>query len=197
MLRLAATTDPAWAPRALAALDDVLTDHAHCEKRAASTAIALIFRYPDHPSLAIPLSRLAREELAHFEEVVLVLRRRGRDYRRIRPAAYAGRLSKVIRNSEPHRALDSLIVCAFIEARSCERMTLFAEALEAAGGEDELVRLYRGLLAAEARHHEEYLEMARELRLVPDAELRERIAEIAGFEADVIRTLEPEPRLHG
>ena len=197
MLHLASATPPDWSARAVREIDEILVDHAHCEKRAASTAIGLLFRYPEHPSLAIPLSRLAREELAHFEEVVEVLERRGLTFRRVPPAAYAGRLVKVVRGAEPGRAIDTLICCALIEARSCERMRLLAEGLEAAGGEEELARLYRGLLAAEARHHDTYLDLARGLGLATEDELRTRLREIAAHEAHVVSTADPEPRLHG
>lgn len=174
-------------------MDDVLLDHAHCEKRAASNAINLIFRYPDKASLAIPLSRLAREELAHFEEVVEILARRGTPYRRIQPTPYAARLTAAIRGEEPGRLIDTLLCCSLIEARSCERMRLLAEHLT----DPELVRLYRGLLAAEARHHEIFVDLARELGLVSEDDLRARLDELARHEAEVIATTAPEPRLHG
>jgi tRNA-(ms[2]io[6]A)-hydroxylase len=193
MLHLAYATPPGWADRVLPHLDEVLIDHAHCEKRAASTAIGLIFRYPEHPSLAIPLSRLAREELSHFEEVIEAMARRGLGFRRIPPAPYAARLTAVVRDDEPRRAVDTLLCCALIEARSCERMQLLAERLDDA----DLAKLYRGLLAAEARHFETYVDLARGLRLVPDDEIRRRLDEIAAHEAEVVRTAPPEPRLHG
>ena len=96
MLHLAQATDPSWTVRALAHIDEILLDHAHCEKKAASTAMSLIFRYPERPALAIPLARLAREELAHFEEVIHVLRARGGEYRRLTPSPYAARLMSAV-----------------------------------------------------------------------------------------------------
>lgn len=191
MLHLAvATTDPTWATRAAAALPVVLLDHAHCEKKAASTAVNLIFRYPDRPQLMMPLSRLAREELAHFEEVLEQLAARGIPFGRQRPSPYAGKLMSCLREKEPARLLDTLLCCAFIEARSCERMKLLAEALT----DPELIKLYKGLLAAEARHHQLYLELA--LTVAPEAEVEARLAEIGAHEGRIIAEGPTEPRLH-
>ncbi|HSJ97887.1 MAG TPA: tRNA isopentenyl-2-thiomethyl-A-37 hydroxylase MiaE, partial [Myxococcota bacterium] len=145
MLRLAAPTDPAWTARALAGLDELLLDHAHLEKKAAGTAVTLLFRYPERRALQEPLARLAREELAHFEQVLAHLDRRGVRFRPQRPAPYAGRLHAAVRPDEPGRLLDTLLVAALIEARSCERLGLLAEALP--GVDAALAALYRGLLA--------------------------------------------------
>lgn len=190
MLRLASDTSPDWAERAAAAVDLILLDHCHLEKKAASTALTLVFRYPEYPKLARPLSELAREELTHFELVLEHLERRGVPYERLRPAPYAGKLMGIVRPHEPHRLLDTLLCCAFIEARSCERMQLFAEVLE----DRSLQELYRGLLASEARHHALYLELAREAfgREAADA----RWPEVAKHEAQVIAEAPFEPRLH-
>lgn len=190
MLSLAAPTGPGWVERALGRLDEILLDHAHCEKKAASTALALLFRYPEHDFLQAPLSRLAREELRHFEEVLRELARRGVAFRRLRPSPYAGRLFEAVRTAEPARLLDTLVCCALIEARSCERFRLLAEAVPEPG----LAALYRGLLAAEARHHGAYLALAR--RVAPEAELRARQAELAAHEAAVLAEAPPWARLH-
>ncbi|MEZ4383937.1 MAG: tRNA-(ms[2]io[6]A)-hydroxylase [Nannocystaceae bacterium] len=195
MLHLASETDPAWTRRALENLDAILLDHAHCEKKAASTALSLIFRYPERPALMLPLSRLAREELAHFEEVVGVLRSRGLEFCRQRPSPYASKLMEIVRKREPLRLLDTLLCCAMIEARSCERMQLLGEALGDAG-EPRLAKLYRGLLASEARHFDSYVDLARGLGLVPEAALRERLAEVAAHEAAVIADAPPVARMH-
>lgn len=196
MLHLAAPTPPDWGDYVLANLGEVLLDHAHCEKKAASTAINLIFRYPDQPALMLPLSRLAREELAHFELVIDHLRRRGLDFERQRPSTYASRLVEIVRKDEPNRLLDMLLCCAMIEARSCERMQHVAAALESARNEPELAQLYRGLLASEARHHAGYVDLARGLGLAETAEFEARLREVAEHEAEVIATAPVEPRLH-
>lgn len=190
MLHLASETGPDWGPRAAAAIDEILLDHAHLEKKAAGTAVNLIFRYPQHAFMMVPLSRLAREELAHFEQVLRILEARGVPFERQRPAPYAGKLMTVVREGEPARLLDTLLCCAVIEARSCERMKLLAESLEQA----ELQDLYRGLLACEARHHGTYLELAK--RIAPEAEVMSRLEVVARHEAGVIAGAPRDPRMH-
>jgi tRNA 2-(methylsulfanyl)-N6-isopentenyladenosine37 hydroxylase len=192
MLTLSAATDPTWADRVLPHLDVVLLDHAHCEKKAASTAVNLIFRYQDRAALMAPLAALAREELAHFEEVLALLERRGVAFQRLDPSPYASELMSVVRDREPKRLLDTLLCCALIEARSCERMGIIAERV----ADEEVARLYRGLLAAEARHHQAYVDLARATGLFPEDEIRARLAEIAAHEAAVIARAPSEPRLH-
>jgi len=190
MLSLAAPTDPAWAEGAAASLDEVLVDHAHCEKKAAGMAVQLLFRYPQHGFLLEPLSRLAREELAHFEEVLRILERRGVVFQRQKPSPYAGRLRREIRTTEPGHLVDTLLCCALIEARSCERFQLLAGAV----ADEELQAFYRGLLAAEARHHRVYVELAWELE--PEPEVRARLAELAAHEATVVAERSDAPRMH-
>jgi tRNA-(ms[2]io[6]A)-hydroxylase len=190
MLSLAAPTDPAWAEGAAHALEEVLVDHAHCEKKAAGMAVQLLFRYPQHGFLLEPLSRLAREELGHFEEVLRCLERRGLAFRRQKPSPYAGRLREAIRTGEPGHLVDTLLCCALIEARSCERFQLLAEAVDDA----ELASFYRGLLAAEARHHRVYVELASELE--SQENVRARLAELAAHEAAIVTEGSPAPRMH-
>jgi tRNA-(ms[2]io[6]A)-hydroxylase len=180
MLRLALDTDPAWGAFAARHLDEVLLDHAHCEKKAASAALTLLFRYPQHAALQAPLSALAREELGHFEAVLATLARRGAAFGRQRPSPYAGKLHAVVRTTEPDRLLDLLLCCAAIEARSCERLTLLRDAVE----EAELRGLYGSLLAAEARHHRLYADLAAEI--FPEPVVRERLREILAHEAQVV-----------
>ena len=190
MLSLATPTDPAWAEEAAHALDEVLVDHAHCEKKAAGMAVQLLFRYPQHGFLLEPLSRLAREELGHFEEVLRCLERRGLAFRRQKPSPYAGRLREEIRTGEPGHLVDTLLCCALIEARSCERFGLLAEAID----DTELASFYRGLLAAEARHHRVYVELASELE--SQGKIRARLAELAAHEAAIVAEGSPAPRMH-
>ncbi len=190
MLNLSTPTDPGWISRALVDLDEVLIDHAHCEKKAASTAVSLLFRYPHRRPLLEPLAALAREELEHFERVLHHLDRRGIDFRRQVPSPYAGELMKAIRPTEPDRAVDTLLCLALIEARSCERMKLLAEALE----ERDLAELYTSLLASEARHHQTYVDLARAVD--PTADVRSRLRELADHEAAVLAASPPMPRMH-
>ena len=190
MLHLASKTDPAWAPRVLGELGELLVDHAHCEKKAAGTAINLLFRYPRQTFLMRPLSRLAREELSHFEEVLGMLAERGLRFCPQKPAPYAGMLREGIRSHEPARLLDTLLCGALIEARSCERFERLSEAAEDEG----LRRFYKGLMAAEARHHGVYLLLAREL--AGEDELAERLGGLAAHEAQVLADSPELPRIH-
>jgi tRNA-(ms[2]io[6]A)-hydroxylase len=190
MLGLAAPSSPAWLARALAHLEEVLVDHAHCEKKAASTAVSLLFRYADRPALLPVLSALAREELGHFEAMLGLLARRGIAYRRLTPSPYAAELLAAVRPEEPERLLDTLLCLSLIEARSCERMRLLADAVDDA----ELAGFYRGLLASEARHHQEYVDLA--TTVAPAATVRARLAELARHEAAVIAAAPPVARMH-
>ena len=190
MLELAAATDPAWAPRALARLDELLVDHAHCEKKAAGTAVQLLFRYPQRASLLAPLSQLAREELMHFEQLLGLLAQRGLAFGRHRPSPYAGKLRERERSREPERLIDTFLCCSLIEARSCERFGLLAEAAT----EPALAVFWARLLEAEARHHGIYLSLARSL--APEAEVMARLRELAIHEAAVLAEARFSAHLH-
>jgi tRNA 2-(methylsulfanyl)-N6-isopentenyladenosine37 hydroxylase len=190
VLRLASETEQGWVAAMVPHLDTLLLDHAHCEKKAASTAVNLIFRYQPLPDLMAPLSALAREELEHFEQVLALLEARGAPFGPLAPSAYASQLYAEVRSPEPERLLDTLLVCALIEARSCERMTLLAEALP----DDPLRAFYRGLLASEARHHATYVDLA--LRRHDKALVFERLGALAQHEAAVLASVPREPRVH-
>lgn len=190
MLGLAAPSSPAWLARALGALDQVLIDHAHCEKKAASTAVSLLFRYPDRATLLPALSALAREELEHFEQMLALLERRGVAYGRLTPSPYATELLAAVRSEEPERLADTLLCLALIEARSCERMKLLADAVD----DPELARFYRNLLASEARHHQRYVELAS--TVLPETVVRDRLRELATHEATVIASAPLLARMH-
>ncbi|BBB29795.1 tRNA-(ms[2]io[6]A)-hydroxylase [Neptunomonas japonica] len=154
---LACETPQCWIDYAIQNQDILLIDHAHCEKKAASTAMTLMFRYVDRPDLLHKMSRLAREELIHFEQVLELLQARGIEYCHMDSSGYAGGMRKNIRNHEPARLIDTLIVGAFIEARSCERFAKIAPYLD-----DVLAKFYRSLLKSEGRHYQDYLWLARE-----------------------------------
>lgn len=202
MLHLAAPSDDDWGRRALTVIDDILLDHAHCEKKAASTALSMIFRFPEYPQLMLPMSALAREELEHFELVVELIRRRGQEFARQEPSSYAARLLTAVRTSPSARLLDTLLCCSLIEARSCERMQLIARALAERGADapehedHELFHLYDSLLASEARHHATYVELARSCVPIDEPSLQGRLAELAEHEAQVLRTADGPPRMH-
>lgn len=171
-------------------LPTLLVDHAHCEKKAASTAINLIFRYQDRTSLMTPLSELAREELEHFEQVLAILQRRGWGFSPLSPSPYAADLYRAVRKPEPERLLDTLLVCALIEARSCERMQHLANQL----ADTELAELYDGLLASEARHHATYVDLA--LPLFGKTTTFDRLEKLAVHEAEVVAKTPAEVRVH-
>jgi tRNA-(ms[2]io[6]A)-hydroxylase len=145
---LAAPTSADWLEQAIARPDLVLIDHAHCERKAAGVALQLMFRYPGDGELGAALSALAREELEHFEQVLVLLQARGIPLRPLPAPAYGSELSKAIRRQEPERMLDAFLVAGLIEARSHERMGLLA----AHSPDGELRDLYGELLASEARH---------------------------------------------
>ena len=190
MLHLAAPTRPSWVAEAVAAPEQLLLDHAHCEKKAAGTALNLMFRYADQTWLQRALSELAREELEHFELCMDILRERGWTFRKINAGPYGARLMQQVRKGEPQRLLDTLLVCALIEARSCERMKLLSEAF--VDTDPGLAELYRSLLASEARHHTLYSDLAAQ-HFGRDT-VRARLRELAAAEARVLDELAQEAR---
>lgn len=184
---LAAPTPPAWVALARERLPELLNDHADAEKKAASTAIALIFSYPADLELSLQLSRLAREELRHFEQVSKLMAELGLTPQRRRAGRYAAGLRALVSRSEPQRKLDLLLLGALIEARSCERFRLLAPVLESPVSD-----LYAGLEEAEARHYELYLRFAAaEQQQDPSLDWRRRLGELAGAEAKL--ATDPDP----
>jgi tRNA 2-(methylsulfanyl)-N6-isopentenyladenosine37 hydroxylase len=186
---LKAATPRAWVEAARSDLPTLLLDHANCEKKAASTAMALIFAYPEDRSLSVALSRLAREELKHFEQVERLMKKLGVPHVRLKPGRYASELRKLVRTHEPKRKLDLMIVHALIEARSCERFRLLAAKLP-----DEVRDLYAQLERSEARHFELYLQFAE--REYDAAEIAERLGIIAAREAELATSADTELRFH-
>lgn len=170
-------------------LPTLLVDHANCEKKAASTAMALIFAYPEDRSLAVALSRLAREELKHFEQVERLMKKLGVSHVRMKPGRYASELRKLVRTHEPKRKLDLMLVHALIEARSCERFRLLSEHLP-----DDVRELYAQLERSEARHFEMYLDFA--AREFDAAEVDARLDLIAAREAELATSPDVELRFH-
>lgn len=186
---LRAATPASWVKAACADLPSLLIDHANCEKKAASTALALIFSYPEDRSLAVALSRLAREELKHFEQVERLMKKLDLPHQRMKPGRYASELRKLVRNHDPKRKLDLMIVHALIEARSCERFRLLSKHLPT-----DVRELYAQLERSEARHFEMYLNFAE--REFEAGEIAERLALIATREAELATTPDPELRFH-
>lgn len=185
---LPCATPNAWVDQALAHPQELLIDHANCEKKAASTALNLMFRYIDKPDLLQKMSRLAREELRHFEQVTALMQKRGVVYRGLSASQYAQRLRQHVRTVEPGRLVDTLIVGAFIEARSCERFAKLAPHLD-----EELGDFYRSLLKSEARHYQDYLKLARSYAAGP---IDDRIALFAEVEGQAVLADDREFRFH-
>ena len=181
-------TPKQWIDNALANQDLMLIDHAHCEKKAASTALSLMYRYVENTELLNKMSRLAREELRHFEQVLAIMTKRGVDYRHLTPARYAAGLRQQVRQDDPGRLVDVLIVGAIIEARSCERFAALAPFLD-----DRLADFYTSLLKSEARHYQDYLKPAEQAAGGP---IDARVSEFLATEKELIEAPDTEFRFH-
>ena len=188
---LAVPTPDAWIEAAILRIPDLLLDHANCELKAASTALGFLYRYPDRSALAQRMSRLAREELRHFEQVRAIMEDMNVGFERLSASRYAGGLRESVREEEPLKLLDLLLIGALIEARSCERFAVIAPHLP-----EVLGKFYAGLLASEARHFQHYLAFAKTECEVGDAEIGQRLDELKALEADLIRSPDPEFRFH-
>lgn len=180
-----------WLDEACGRLPEMLLDHANCELKAASTALGFLYRYPERAALAQRMSRLAREELRHFEQVRSIMDEMGIPFQRLSASRYAGRLRDAVRSVEPCKLLDMLLVGALIEARSCERFAMLVPRLP-----QKLGRFYGGLLASEARHFEHYIAFARSECDVGDAEIDARLAELKDIEAALISEPDATFRFH-
>jgi tRNA-(ms[2]io[6]A)-hydroxylase len=185
---LRAPTPDAWVAAAVERWRELLVDHANCEKKAASTALALMFAYPEDHTLAMALSRLAREELRHFEQVQKMMIALGVDFERQQPGRYASGLRTILSTSEPGRKLDLLLAGALIEARSAERFRLLSSRLQ-----QPLAAFYAQLERSEARHFELYVNLAR--AVAPDR-WQERLGTLAESEARLATEPDPVFRFH-
>jgi tRNA-(ms[2]io[6]A)-hydroxylase len=190
MLSLKCPSPDRWLENVCPHLDELLIDHAHCEKKAAGTAMNLLFAYPEQTELAGDLSAIVNEELDHYRQVLGQLANYGIRFRRLKPAAYGKRLHEAIRPNEPGRAVDRLLVAALIEARSCERFDLLRRSID----DEKLAAFYGSLFESEARHHSTYVQMA--CRFSSQEEVRSRLDELAGLEADIIQEGDSLPRMH-
>ena len=186
---LPCATPRAWVEWALENPGILLVDHANCEKKAASTALNLMYRYVDNHQLLNKLSRLAREELRHFEQVIAVMKKRGVDYPQLSASRYAGGLREAVRSHEPGRLVDTLLVGAIIEARSCERFAVLAPELD-----DELREFYQSLLKSESRHFSDYLALAEEAG--SKEEVSARLPLLLQRERDLVLSPDREFRFH-
>lgn len=186
---LPCATPAAWVATAAGQLDLLLLDHANCERKAAATALSLLFRYERVPGLPERMSRLAREELRHYEQVLAILAQRQVALRPVSASRYAGGLRDLLRSSEPGRLVDLLLCGALVEARSCERFAALLPVLEA-----DLAGFYQRLLASEARHFEDYLLLAESVG--SREEVAQRLLLFKQREAELITTADPQFRFH-
>lgn len=188
---LLAPTPGAWFERAPLELDTLLLDHANCEKKAASTALAMLFAYPGEGRDNLSLSKVAREELRHYEQVQHQLVRLAIPFRRLAPSRYAEGLRKALPAREPARRLGLLVASALIEARSCERFAGLVPRLEPALG-----AFYGSLHAAESRHRSLYLDLARRHAEAQGLDLADMVATLASLEAELATARDPVFRFH-
>lgn len=181
-------TPDAWISAAIEDLPTLLIDHANCEKKAANTALTLMNRYINNHDLLNKMSRLAREELRHFEQVLAIMKKRDIAYLPVSASRYASELHKHIRKTEPDKLVDTLIVGAIIEARSCERFYTLLPHLD-----EELRKFYQSLLKSESRHFEDYLYLAKQHR---GQCIVNRTTEFLDFERTLILKPDREVRFH-
>ncbi|KAF0866365.1 tRNA-(ms[2]io[6]A)-hydroxylase [Pseudomonas sp. LD120] len=186
---LGCRTPDAWVQAALADQETLLIDHKNCEFKAASTALSLIAKYHSHVDLINMMSRLAREELVHHEQVMRLMKRRKVELRQLHAGRYASGLRKVVRSHEPVKLVDTLVVGAFIEARSCERFEALVPHLD-----EELGKFYFGLLKSEARHYQGYLKLAYQYGEPRD--VVQVIDKVRAAEQELIESPDPEFRFH-
>ena len=182
-------TPEAWLDAASDRIPELLLDHANCELKAASTALGFLYRYPERTALAQRMSRLAREELRHFEQVVAILKDRNITYAQISSSRYAGELRSDVRSHDPARLIDILIVSAIVEARSCERFSCLIDLLDS-----ELAEFYASLLKSEARHFKVYLDFAHEA--ANGADISDRIQHFLAKEQVLIESPDELFRFH-
>ena len=185
---LGCLTPDSWYEQATGNLPVLLIDHANCEKKAAGTALSLMYRYVDKPVLLPVLSRLAREELRHFEQVHKVMLELCIDYRHITPSRYARELKSLVSEREPDRLVDILLIAAIVEARSCERFIGLSSKLPSKIG-----LFYKNLAASEARHFETYLNLAETYSV---GGLKERLSNILEVERTLVLLPDTEFRFH-
>lgn len=182
-------TPAAWIERAKHRLNDLLVDHANCEYKAAATGMALLNRYRHIPSLQQLMARLVREEMLHYEQVLALMARYDYPYYTLSASRYAAGLHQHIRGDAQGRLVDTLIVGAVVEARSCERFAaLYPELPETLG------RFYRGLLRSEGRHYQDYLALAQ--RQASETEIQQRLDVFLTEDARLVMAPDPQFRFH-
>lgn len=194
MLGLKLSTDPRWVNIVESNIDEILTDHAYCEQKAATNAISIIVNHPEYPDLVAKMVDIAREELEHFQMVHQLIIERGQVLGRERKDNYVNELMKFIKIPFRLRVevlVDRLLLAAMIEARSCERFRVLSENIK----DVKLAKFYRDLMISEADHYTTFITFARELGIGVDVE--KRWQEFLDYEATVISTYGNEEKIHG
>ncbi|KLU04159.1 tRNA-(ms[2]io[6]A)-hydroxylase [Rhodopirellula islandica] len=192
MLHLQSESTKRWLEQVDNHLDELLLDHAHCERKAASTAMNLMNAYTENLDICREMATIVEEELEHFFMVVDILKQRDIPFRRIGPGPYGRKLNGLIRQNDPNRAVDRLLVASLIEARSCERFRLLAE--HVAERDPELSAFYAGLFESEARHHTTYVKLAE--HFADRESVRDRLTELSKLESEIIAEGSDLPRMH-
>jgi tRNA 2-(methylsulfanyl)-N6-isopentenyladenosine37 hydroxylase len=190
MLHLHSVSPQRWLNQVDENLPDVLIDHAHCEQKAAATAMQLMFDYVENEALCREMTEIVTEELDHFHFVLAILKRRGVRFHKLKPGTYGRRMKELVRRQEPHRSVDRLLVAALIEARSCERFVLLRDHLQ----DPELSNFYGSLYESEARHHATYVRLSYDFG--ETEAVNERLEELAAREAAIIGEGCELPRVH-
>ncbi len=190
MLSLQSNSSARWLNQVDRHLEEILIDHAHCEHKAAATAMSLFGAYIENQSLCEEMTRIVAEELEHFHMVLALLKRRNIVFRKLPPGNYGRELNKLARGNEPGRAVDRLLIAGLIEARSCERFSLLAKHVQDA----ELIEFYSSLFESEARHHTTYVKLARDF--ARESEVKQRLTELSAAEAAIINEGCLLPRMH-
>jgi tRNA-(ms[2]io[6]A)-hydroxylase len=193
MLNLKLATDPRWVTIVESNIQEILTDHAWCEQKAATNAITIITLNSDKEALVTELLKLAKEELEHFEMVHDQIKKRGYTLGRERKDSYVNELYKFMNRggSREQSLVDRLLFSAMIEARSCERFKLLSERIK----DQELSQFYRELMISEAGHYTTFLGFARQYAETVDVEKRWK--ELIEFEGEVIKRYGKEETIHG
>ena len=182
-------TPDAWVSHALGDLGTLLVDHANCEYKAAATGMSLITKYRHLPRLQRLMARLVREEMLHYEQVLLFMERMGVEFRPLSASRYARTLRESARTDEAGRLVDLLIIGAIVEARSCERFATLWPHLPTSLG-----RYYKSVLRSEGRHYQDYLALARENG--DERSVNERLAHFLTIDAQLIQSPDSEFRFH-
>ncbi|MFL2871454.1 MAG: tRNA-(ms[2]io[6]A)-hydroxylase [Pirellulaceae bacterium] len=190
MLNLQVETPDRWLNQVDEDLDQVLLDHAHCELSAARTALNLMVAYVLYEPVTIEMTRIINEELDHFHQVLEQLNRLDIDFKRQQPGHYGKRLNALVRNEEPMRGVDRLLVAALIEARSCERFCLLRDHVS----DPELADFYGSLFESEAGHYATYVQLAKDF--MPSDVVDQRLDELAKEEAEIVLEGYPRARMH-